>query len=130
MPSAAPKVAGTIESLVVHCPPPECWNIFRGETKSLTYKLENTGIHPLKNVNFTAFTFIKSKEQGDLGTALNYAQVQSVPDKILGNTSIDVIVKVTIPDSYNETIKYEGKTIEYPFRVATKAVAIKSIEEI
>ncbi len=124
------KISGTIESLVVTDPPSVDWNIFRGETKELVYKLQNTGYHVIKNLAFTAFTYIKSKEQGDLSTKMNYAEVGEVPDRLNPNSEIDVVVTVNIPQNYSEVIKYEGKTIEYPFRVATKAIGIKSIEEI
>ena len=61
---------------------------------------------------------------------MNYAQVGKVPDKINPHSEVEIKIKVEIPQNYSETIEYEGKTIEYPFRVATKAVGIKSIQEL
>jgi len=124
------KISGTMDSLIVDEPPSIDWNIYRGETKTLTYKLRNTSYHVIKNVTFTAQTYIHSKEQGDLSTKMNYAQVGKVPDKINPKSEIEIKIKIEIPQNYSETIKYEGKTIEYPFRVATKAVGIKSIQEL
>jgi len=123
-------IAGTAESLVVIDPPKADWDIWRGTTKELTYILRNTSYHVIKNVTFKAMTYIKSKEQGDIGTIKNYAEVGHVPDRINPNSEIEVVVTVTIPQNYNEVIKYEGKMIEYPFRVSAKALGIKSIEEI
>ena len=123
------KIRGTFTSLKVIDPPTEDWNIYRGQTKELMYILQNPGYHILKNVDFTAFTYIKTKEEGDKNTMKNYAEVMPHEDRIGPNAEIKVTVKVNIPDNYNETVKYKGKIIEYPFRVATKAVAIKSIEE-
>jgi len=124
------KIAGTIESLVVTCPPKKDWGIYKGQTKELVYKIQNTGYHSIVNFDFTAFTYIKSKEQGDLATKKNYATVGEIPDRIAPHSEVKIKVKVDIPDNYNETIKYEGHTIKYPFRIARKVVGIESIEEL
>jgi len=124
------KIAGTIESLVVTCPPKKDWGIYKGQTKTLVYKIQNTGYHSIVNFDFTAFTYIKSKEQGDLATKKNYATVGEIPDRIAPHTEVKVKVKIDIPANYSETIKYEGHTIKYPFRIARKVVGIESIEEL
>jgi len=124
------KIVGTVDSLVVTDPPTECWDIWKGSTKELTFKLTNTGYHIIKNLDFTAYTYMHTKEQGDIGTSKNYAEVGFVPKQLDRNSEIEVKVKVSIPDNYVEVIKYEGHTIKYPFRVATKTVGIESIEEI
>lgn len=119
-----------MDSLVVVEPNSDSLNIFIGENKDLTYILRNNSHHVIKNIVFTAQTYIKSKEEGDLSTKMNYAQVGEIPKMILPHSDVEVKVKVSVPQNYNETIKYEGKTIEYPFRVVTKAVGIKSIQEL
>ena len=123
-------ITGTADSLVVIDPPMKDLCIWRGTTKDLVFKLQNTSYHVIKNLTFKAMTYIKSKEQGDIGTIKNYAEVGQVPDRINPNSEIEVTVTVTIPQNYNEVIKYEGKMIEYPFRVTAKALGVKSIEEI
>jgi len=124
------KIAGTIESLVVVCPPKEDYGIYKGTEKILTYKLQNTGYHSIINLDFEAFTYIKSKSQGDLSTKKNYAEVGKVPDRIAPHSEVNIKVKVNIPQNYNETIKYEGHDVKYPFRIARKVVGIESIEEL
>lgn len=124
------KIVGTIEALVVVCPPAKDWGLYKGQTKELVYKIQNTGYHSIVNFDFTAFTYIKSKEQGDINTKKNYATVGDVPDRILPHSEVKVKVKIDIPDDYNETIKYEGHNVKYPFRVARKVVGVEEIAEL
>jgi len=120
---------GNLKDLIVHMPPDSEWDLWNGETKEFTYKLQNPTHHVYKNIKFTAFTYIESKEQGQLSTKMNYATVISVPDRVPPKSTVDVKVKVTLPENYNETIMYEGEEVEFPFRIATKAIGLKSIEE-
>jgi len=120
---------GNVKDLIVIMPPDSEWDVWNGETKEFTYKLQNPTHHVYKNIKFDAFTYIESKEQGQLSTKVNYAKVISVPTKVPPKSTVEVKVKVTIPEDYNETIMYEGEEVEFPFRVATKAIGLKSIEE-
>jgi len=124
------KITGVMDDLLLFDPPDSDLDLWKGESKILVYKIKNPSYHVIKNLDFTANTYIHSKEQGDLSTKVNYAKVLGVPDTILPNETVEIKVKVDIPDNYNETIKYEGHEIEYPFRLAIKTKAIKAIREL
>jgi len=123
------KITGSINELVVIDPPESDWNFFRGESRTLTWKLQNTSPHYIKNIDFTAKTYIYPPFGEPVITKANYATVIKVPSVIPPDSTREVKVKVSVPDNYNETIIHKGKVVEYPFRVKTSIRSLKHIQE-
>lgn len=126
----ADKITGSINELVVIDPPEKDWSFFRGESRTLTWKLQNTSPHYIKNIDFTAKTVIVPPEGEDFLTKTNYAEVKKVPSVIPPDSTREVKVTIKIPSNYNETVVHKGRVIEYPFRVKTSVRSLKHIQEL
>jgi len=123
------KITGSINELVVIDPPDKDWEFFRGESRTLTWKLQNTSPHYIKNIDFTAKTYMFPPEGEPYLTKSNYATVIKVPSVVPPDSTRDVKVKIKIPENYNETIVHKGRVVEYSFRVKTSVRSLKHIQE-
>jgi len=129
------RFSGQISELEIIEPSDTAFHFFQGESRNLTYKLRNSGIHPIKDVAINAITVVKVglDEKGKRitrPTEYNYAKVIQLPANIPAKKTKDMIINVSVPMDYNERIQYKGKMELQTMRVELIVKSIKHITEI
>jgi len=123
-------IEGTIKDLVIIEPTDKERQIYKGEKKTLKYKLRNSGYHPLEDVRIVVSSILKINEYESKPTKGKYIKNVDYPSSIPGNTTKICKVIVDVPLDYHETIEKDGRKIEWPFRVHLSLQSLKKIEEI
>jgi len=123
-------IEGTIKDLVIIEPTDKERSFFKGEKKTLKYKLRNSSYHPLDDVRIIATTILKTGENESKPTKGKYIKNIDYPTSIPGNTTKICKVTVDVPLDYHEMIEKNGRKIEWPFRVHLSLQSLKKIEEL
>ena len=123
-------VEGTIKDLVIIEPSNKERQFYKGETKTLKYKLRNDSYHPLEDVKIVVSTILKVNETESKPTKGKYIKNIDYPATIPPNTTKICKVTVNVPLDYHEMIEKNGRKMEWPFRVHLSLQSLKKIEEI
>jgi len=117
-------------------PPDAAFAFFDGESRKLTYKIRNIGVHIVKDINLESQTKVKThagNTKDDFvfrDTIINYSKIIEAPTVIPPNSTRDAVVQVSIPVDYDETIIYKGKQAIQPCRVFLTVKAIEHKNEL
>ena len=126
---------GFINELRIIDPPEKSFEFIMGESRTLRYKIHNSGEMPIKDFDVSAKTVLRTGEDSDgkplyVPTRKNYARIDKYPKTLMPGQKKDIDVHVVVPFDYDERIMRGDKETIWPFRIALVVKSIKHIKEI
>jgi len=119
----------SIKDLRIIEPNDEARQFYKGDTKTLTYELQNMSHHPMTDIDVTVSTILKTSEKESL-TKGKYIESIKFPKNLPGKAKGYGKIVVKVPFDYEEYIEREGERVEWPFRVKVMVKSLKRIEEL